>query len=114
MRKGCAACSGGKCPGAGARASIASQSRTDSDRFSRRHESPSCRAPHWRCESPFGLAGRYYPLCATALGAVFLAFALRGLRGGSRFDTNRWAKRVFAFSIVYLSVLLVVLLVARA
>lgn len=63
---------------------------------------------------PFGLAGRYYPVCATVLGAVFLAFALRGLRGGSRLDTNRWAKRVFAFSIVYLSVLLIVLLVARA
>jgi protoheme IX farnesyltransferase len=63
---------------------------------------------------PFGLAGRYYPIAATGLGAVFLAFAARGLRGGSRLDTNRWAKRVFAFSIVYLSVLMVVLLVARS
>ncbi len=63
---------------------------------------------------PFGLAGRYYPLAATALGAGFLALAMRGLRVGARFDTNRWAKRVFLFSIVYLPGLLIALLVARA
>lgn len=63
---------------------------------------------------PFGLAGRYYLGAATGLGAAFLALSLRGLRGGPRFDTNRWAKRVFAFSVVYLPALLIALLVARA
>ena len=63
---------------------------------------------------PFGLAGRYYLGAATALGAAFLALSLRGLRAGGRFDANRWAKQVFAFSVVYLPALLIALLVARA
>jgi protoheme IX farnesyltransferase len=63
---------------------------------------------------PFGLAGQYYLTAATLMGAAFLALALRGLRAGARFDVNRWAKRVFAFSIVYLPALLIALLVARA
>jgi heme O synthase-like polyprenyltransferase len=48
------------------------------------------------------------------LGAAFLALALRGLRGSARFDVRRWAKRVFAFSVIYLPALLVALLVDRA
>ncbi len=63
---------------------------------------------------PFGLAGRYYLGAATALGAAFLALSLRGLRAGARLDTNRWAKQVFAFSVIYLPALLIALLVARA
>ena len=63
---------------------------------------------------PFGLAGRYYLGAATGLGAAFLALSFRGLRVGPRFDTNRWAKHVFAFSVVYLPALLIALLVARA
>lgn len=63
---------------------------------------------------PFGLAGRYYLGAATALGAAFLALSLRGLRAGARLDTKRWAKQVFAFSVVYLPALLIALLVARA
>ena len=63
---------------------------------------------------PFGLGGAYYLTSATVLGAAFLALALRGLRVGARFNVNRWAKRVFAFSVVYLPALLVALLVARA
>jgi protoheme IX farnesyltransferase len=62
---------------------------------------------------PFGLAGSYYLSAATVLGAAFLALALRGLRVGPRFDTKRWAKHVFAFSVIYLPALLVALLVAR-
>ena len=62
---------------------------------------------------PLGIAGRHYALAATALGALFLAFAFRGLRAGPRFDTRRWAKRVFAFSIPYLTLLLLALLVDR-
>lgn len=63
--------------------------------------------------APFGLAGRHYEMAATCLGAVFLAVAFRGLRGGSRFDAKRWAKRVFALSIPYLTLLLFALLVDR-
>jgi protoheme IX farnesyltransferase len=62
---------------------------------------------------PFGLAGRFYAPAATALGAAFLALSARGLRAGPRFDANRWAKRVFVFSVIYLPVLLAALLVAR-
>ncbi len=63
---------------------------------------------------PFGLSGPYYGIAATVLGAMFLALALRGLRGGARFDANRWAKLVFAFSVLYLPVLLIALLVHRS
>jgi len=63
---------------------------------------------------PFGLCGGYYPLAATGLGAAFLALAFRGLRGGGRFDSTRWAKRVFAFSVIYLPALLIALLVHRS
>jgi protoheme IX farnesyltransferase len=62
---------------------------------------------------PFGLAGRGYLLAATLLGAAFLAAALRGLRPSGRFRVNHWARGVFAFSIVYLSILLVALLTDR-
>jgi protoheme IX farnesyltransferase len=62
---------------------------------------------------PFGLAGRVYLGVATGLGAAFLALALRGLRGGAKREVDRWAKRVFAFSIVYLSLLLFALLLNR-
>jgi len=63
--------------------------------------------------APFGLAGRAYTLVATALGAAFLALAFRGLRAGPRFDAKRWAKRVFAFSIPFLTLLLFALLLDR-
>jgi protoheme IX farnesyltransferase len=61
---------------------------------------------------PFGLVGRRYAVIATLLDTAFLALALRGLRGG-RFDARRWAKHVFAFSIPYLTLLLVALLSDR-
>jgi protoheme IX farnesyltransferase len=60
--------------------------------------------------TPFGIGGRYYASAALGLGAIFLALAFRGLRVGARFDVNRWAKRVFLFSIVYLPALLGALL----
>jgi protoheme IX farnesyltransferase len=63
---------------------------------------------------PFGIAGHYYPVAATTLGALFLALAFRGLRPGGRFEATRWAKRVFAFSVVYLPALLLALLVGRS
>jgi protoheme IX farnesyltransferase len=61
---------------------------------------------------PLGLAGTTYLAVATALGAGFLALAFRGLRP-ARLDVARWAKRVFAASIPYLSILLVALLLDR-
>jgi protoheme IX farnesyltransferase len=62
---------------------------------------------------PLGLAGRTYLAVATVLGAAFLALALRGLRGGAKLEVERWAKRVFAFSIPYLGLLLFALLLDR-
>jgi protoheme IX farnesyltransferase len=59
---------------------------------------------------PLGLAGRAYLAVATVLGAAFLALAMRGVRGGAKLDVARWAKRVFVFSIPYLTLLLVALL----
>jgi len=63
--------------------------------------------------APFGLGAPHYSIVAAVLGAAFLALALRGLRPGARFATQRWAKRVFAFSIVYLPALLGALLIGR-
>jgi protoheme IX farnesyltransferase len=63
---------------------------------------------------PYGFAGKGYLAVATVLGVGLLALAFRGLRVTSRFDGARWAKRVFAYSIPYLSILLVALLLDRA
>ncbi len=70
---------------------------------------------------PLGLAGRVYTWIATALGAGFLALALRGIvmsprRNvlGPRRAGRSWAKGVFGYSIPYLSVLLIALLLDRA
>jgi protoheme IX farnesyltransferase len=63
---------------------------------------------------PFGVAGRAYGVVAGLLGAGFLALALRGLRTAPGVEVRRWAKRVFAFSIPYLVLLVLALLVTRA
>jgi protoheme IX farnesyltransferase len=60
-----------------------------------------------------GLAGRAYEIVATVLGVAFLALAFRGSRRASLPDAKRWARHVFAFSIPYLTVLLLVLLADR-
>lgn len=62
---------------------------------------------------PLGFAGSAYLTVATLLGAGFLALAVRGMRGGARLDVARWAKIVFAYSIPYLSILVVALLLDR-
>jgi protoheme IX farnesyltransferase len=66
---------------------------------------------------PLRLAGNAYLGMATALGVGFLTLAFRGvlydLRPTARFDGPRWARRVFAYSIPYLCVLLVALLLDR-
>ena len=64
---------------------------------------------------PLGLAGQRYAAIATVLGAAFLALCLRGIRvQTARFDGKRWARRVFAYSIPYLTLLLVALVSDRA
>jgi heme o synthase len=62
---------------------------------------------------PFGLAGRAYLAVAATLGVAFLALAGRGIGGGPKRAIERWAKRVFAFSIPYLTLLLAALLLDR-
>jgi heme o synthase len=51
---------------------------------------------------PLGLAGRGYLVVASALGAVFFIWGCYGLRDGTG---ARWAKSLFACSIVYLVLL---------
>ena len=63
---------------------------------------------------PLGLSGRAYSWIATVLGAGFLALALRGVVMSPRRNVRSWAKGVFAYSIPYLSVLLIALLLDRA
>jgi heme o synthase len=62
---------------------------------------------------PLGFAGNAYLTVATLLGAGFLALAFRGARAGARLDVARWAKLTFAYSIPYLSIVLVALLLDR-
>ncbi|HSY21814.1 MAG TPA: heme o synthase [Polyangiaceae bacterium] len=72
----------------------------------------------------FSLAGRVYELVAALLGAAFLALVFRGPRGPRAEEraeqraedharSRQWAKRVFAFSIPYLAILLLTLLFDR-
>jgi protoheme IX farnesyltransferase len=63
---------------------------------------------------PLGLSGRAYTWIATVLGAGSLALALRGVVMSPRGNVRSWAKGVFAYSIPYLSVLLIALLLDRA
>jgi protoheme IX farnesyltransferase len=63
---------------------------------------------------PLGLAAKPYAALATLCNVGFVALAVRGVVAtGSGFVARRWAKGVFAASIVYLTVLLVGLLVYR-
>jgi len=59
---------------------------------------------------PFGVGGVKYFGVAAVLGAVFMVLGVRGAKNGG----DRWAKRVFAYSIVYLLALLTALLLDRA
>lgn len=51
---------------------------------------------------PLGLAGHGYLVIATVLGALFFIWGCYGLRSGTG---NRWARSLFAVSIVYLVLL---------
>ncbi|MFL5881937.1 MAG: protoheme IX farnesyltransferase, partial [Actinomycetota bacterium] len=59
---------------------------------------------------PLRVAGPRYALAATALGAGFIGFALAGFRSQVQ---ARWARSLFLYSIVYLTLLFVALAVDR-
>ena len=63
---------------------------------------------------PFGVGGPWYLATAALLGAIFFAMGVRGLRPAKSERAGlRWAKQLFAFSIVYLVLLLSSLLLDR-
>jgi protoheme IX farnesyltransferase len=57
---------------------------------------------------PLGVAGPVYFVAALVFGAAFLGFGLLGLRSSS---DVRWARGLFAFSILYLMLIQVALVV---
>ena len=57
-----------------------------------------------------GLSGGAYLISALGLGALFVGFGMYGLRPASG---ARWARSLFAFSIVYLIAILAILIVDR-
>jgi protoheme IX farnesyltransferase len=59
---------------------------------------------------PLRVAGPRYAIVATLLGAVFIGWAAAGFR---RAAENRWARSLFLYSIVYLTLLFVALVVDR-
>jgi protoheme IX farnesyltransferase len=59
---------------------------------------------------PLRVAGPRYAVVATLLGAVFIGWAAAGFR---RAAENRWARSLFLYSIVYLTLLFVALVVDR-
>ena len=64
--------------------------------------------------TPAGITGRFYLGAAALLGCAFLFFGVRGLRGEAQVAPPaaraRWARGMFAYSIVYLLVLFTALL----
>ncbi|HVV51628.1 MAG TPA: heme o synthase [Polyangia bacterium] len=59
---------------------------------------------------PLHVAGAVYLGCAALLGAVFIGWAAAGLR---RAAENAWARSLFFYSIVYLTLLFVAIVVDR-
>ena len=59
---------------------------------------------------PLRVAGRHYVLCAALLGAVFIGWAVAGFR---RAATGAWARSLFFYSLVYLTLLFVALAMDR-
>jgi protoheme IX farnesyltransferase len=57
---------------------------------------------------PYGLAGTLYLVAAVALGAYFFGTALRGFWAK---DTDRWAKKLFVASLIYLTALFAAIIV---
>lgn len=52
-----------------------------------------------------GSAGWVYLSVAVALGAIYIGMALKGLRHQSHEEDVRWATKMFRYSIIYLSVI---------
>jgi protoheme IX farnesyltransferase len=61
---------------------------------------------------PLHVAGRPYVVAAVLLGAVFVGWAVAGLRRLSP-PSLRWARSLFFYSLVYLTLLFVALIVDR-
>ncbi len=61
-----------------------------------------------------GLGGIAYAVASVVLGAVFLALAYKVFQTREGRDADAAAKRLFAFSILYLFLLFAVLLVEHA
>jgi protoheme IX farnesyltransferase len=61
---------------------------------------------------PLHVAGRPYVVAAVLLGAVFIGWAVAGLRRLSS-PSRRWARSLFFYSLVYLTLLFVALIVDR-
>jgi protoheme IX farnesyltransferase len=59
---------------------------------------------------PLHVAGPWYLACAALLGAIFIVWAAAGLR---RAAENAWARSLFFYSIVYLTLLFVAIVVDR-
>jgi protoheme IX farnesyltransferase len=59
---------------------------------------------------PLHVAGPRYAMVAALLGAVFIGWAAAGFRPAAE---NRWARSLFVYSIVYLTLLFVALVVDR-
>lgn len=55
-----------------------------------------------------GVVGLLYLIVATVLGLVYIGLSLEGLFTK---DDNRWARRMFVYSLVYLTVMLLVMIV---
>lgn len=60
--------------------------------------------------TPLGITGAIYPIIALAAGLVFLGFAILGLRREG-VGSLRWARQLFALSLVYLPVVTIALVV---
>ena len=56
---------------------------------------------------PLGVAGKMYFLTAAILGGAYFLYSIIGVRNGNA----KWARRFFLFSIVYLPVLFIVMVV---
>jgi protoheme IX farnesyltransferase len=59
---------------------------------------------------PLGVAGTAYLACAVALGGAFIAWTAAGFR---RAANPRWARSLFLYSLVYLTVLFVAIALGR-
>jgi heme o synthase len=59
---------------------------------------------------PLGVAGTLYLVTALVMGALFLGAALAGLREQAG---TRWARGLFALSLLYLTVVFAVLMVDK-